>query len=174
MLPSRVRRSVAARWGESIISPASICGPAGRGGDGGGRSAWWSASSGREDPCFVGVALHAALIDGRTYRVVSSDGAATNPVSGATTGWVLCPGRASHVHRYVRRRVHRRRHHHIRPRCGHHEPTRSSNAGSPGANAWGPHDMIGFSAPTGDGAVNVNSATASPVPVTDEFTPRLA
>jgi hypothetical protein len=27
---------------------------------------------------------------------------------------------------------------------------------------------------TGDGAVNVNSTTTSPVPVTDEFTPRLA
>jgi hypothetical protein len=78
--------------GESIISPASIDGPAGRGGDGGGRSAWWSASGGREDPCFVAVALHAALIDGRTYRVVSSDGAATNPGSGATTGWVLLSG----------------------------------------------------------------------------------
>jgi hypothetical protein len=50
------------------------------------------ASSGREDPCFVAVALHAALIDGRTYRVASSDGAATNPVSGATTGWVLLSG----------------------------------------------------------------------------------
>ena len=42
---------------------------------------------------FIAVALHAALIGGRTYRVASSRSAATNcSVSGATTGWVLLSG----------------------------------------------------------------------------------
>lgn len=99
-LPDFVGQSQPQPGGASRPSAAAsdLPGPADRGGDGGGRSAWWSASRGRDDPCFVAVALHAVLIGvligGRTYRVASSRrcGYQLFRFLEPTTGWVLVSG----------------------------------------------------------------------------------